>query len=281
MDSVQDIIRARTSVRTFTGERLGASELAHVERILADAGPGPFGGRPRFRLETASSQERTEARSIGAYGMIRKAPAFIVGAIRRAEGANEDYGYVLERVILELTAMGLGTCWLGGSFNRGESARRIALAEDEMIPAVTPVGRKPPVPGFRSRMIRNAVKADLRKPREVLFFDEGWEQGLSADGSPWDAALECLRLAPSASNKQPWRIVRVGSPSPAFHLYLHEDSSYNSSYGDVKLQNVDMGIAMAHFELAARELGLPGSWSRLQVTPLSAPAPLRYIATWH
>jgi len=281
MDKVIDIIRERTSVRSFTGERLGASEHARVERIIADAGAGPFGGRPRFRLETASSEERAEERPIGAYGMIRKAPAFIVGAIKKGEFANEDYGFVLERIILEITALGLGTCWLGGTFNRGESARRIGLGEDEMIPAVTPVGRKPAVPSFRSRLVRSAVRADRRKPRATLFFDEAWDTPLFVDsGSPWDEALECLHLAPSASNKQPWRLVRTLSGGPSFHLYLHEDSSYNSAYGDVKLQDVDMGIAMAHFELACRQLDLPGAWTRLPQPPVPALPPIRYIATW-
>ncbi len=281
MDKAIDIIGERTSVRSYTGERLSAVERARVERILAEAGVGPFGGRPRFRLEAASAEDRAEARPIGAYGMIRKAPAFVVGAIRKGEVANEDYGYVLERVILEITALGLGTCWLGGSFDRGESARRIGLGGDEMIPAVTPVGRKPASPGIRSRAIRAAVGADRRKPWAVLFFDESWESPLILDpGSPWKAALECLRLAPSASNKQPWRLVRRTDGGPSFHLYLYEDKAYNLAYGEVRMQDVDMGIAMAHLELAARSLDLGGAWTRLPQAPISAPPPLRYIASW-
>jgi len=46
------------------------------------------------------------------------------------------------------------------------------------------------------------------------------------------------------------------------------------------LQRVDLGIAMCHFELVAREAGLGGSW--VVADPgLALPAPgIEYTATW-
>ena len=32
--------------------------------------------------------------------------------------------------------------------------------------------------------------------------------------------------------------------------------------GEIRLQEVDMGIALCHFELAAAELGVAGSWQQ-------------------
>ncbi len=86
--------------------------------------------------------------------------------------------------------------------------------------------------------------------------------------------LECVRIGPSASNKQPWRIVRNGD---AFHFYLSRTPRYEM-IKNIKLQNIDMGIAMCHFELSARELGLDGGW---KVRDPGIPAGDReYIATW-
>ena len=70
-------------------------------------------------------------------------------------------------------------------------------------------------------------------------------------------ALESVRLGPSASNRQPWRIVREGA---AFHFFLPRTPGYDKMTGEIHLQEVDMGIAMCHFELAAEELGIGGNW---------------------
>ncbi len=74
--------------------------------------------------------------------------------------------------------------------------------------------------------------------------------------------LEMVRLGPSASNKQPWRIVKHDR---FWRFYLRRTPGYREDL--IKrildlcdLQRLDMGIAMCHFELTARELGLEGEW---------------------
>ena len=74
--------------------------------------------------------------------------------------------------------------------------------------------------------------------------------------------LEVVRWAPSASNKQPWRVVRGRK---RWHFYLARTKGYGkglltSLVKLADLQRVDMGIAMCHFELAAREAGIEGRW---------------------
>lgn len=94
--------------------------------------------------------------------------------------------------------------------------------------------------------------------------------------------LEMARLAPSASNKQPWRVVKDGS---RWHFYLQRTSGYQerrlvkfSTVAD--LQRIDMGIAMCHFDLSARELGLQGHW-KVDEPKIDKPDELTdYIASW-
>ena len=85
-----------------------------------------------------------------------------------------------------------------------------------------------------------------------------------------------MRLAPSATNKQPWRILRDAAQN-TFHFYLSRAFGYKSLW-HVSLQNIDMGIAICHFGLTTQETGLKG---KLQI---DAAAPkeksLDYIATW-
>jgi hypothetical protein len=47
---------------------------------------------------------------------------------------------------------------------------------------------------------------------------------------------------------------------------------------DSELQNVDMGIAMCHFEISAKELGLKGDWSAYD--PHIKSAGMEYIVSW-
>lgn len=287
-------IKLRSSVRSYDGEALSPEEEQAVRAAFEEALPGPFGGRPRFALV---SQERAGlGEKIGTYGTIKGAPAFIVGAIKRGPNMNEDYGYCLEGIVLRAAELGLGTCWLGGSLHRGKLVSEIGLADDEFIPAITPIGHASGRRSLQELLARRVVGAATRKPESELFFEappagvSPAASGPDAFGKPlsrewfdglWGEVLESLRAGPSASNKQPWRVtVSGGGEAPAFHLYLHEDKLYNSTMGEVKMQNVDMGIAMRHFEAVARAKGLSGSWARLEKSPLAVLPPERYIASW-
>jgi len=45
----------------------------------------------------------------------------------------EDYGYLMEAIILKATELNLGTCWLGGSFTQSNFARKINAADNEIV----------------------------------------------------------------------------------------------------------------------------------------------------
>jgi hypothetical protein len=48
--------------------------------------------------------------------------------------------------------------------------------------------------------------------------------------------------------------------------------------GEIKLQNVDMGIALCHFEAAARESGLSGNWT--EARPAFDAGTWEYSLSW-
>ncbi|MCX6225938.1 MAG: hypothetical protein NTV01_14490 [Bacteroidia bacterium] len=64
-------------------------------------------------------------------------------------------------------------------------------------------------------------------------------------------------MAPSASNNQPWRIVAEGNQ---FRFYISRKPGYQKAISSIDLQMTDMGIAMAHFDLVAREKGRNPAW---------------------
>jgi len=189
----------------------------------------------------------------------------------------EDYGYCMEKIVLMATHLELGTCWLGGTFNRSASASRINKRDDEVIPAITPLGY-PKEKSIRNSVIRFIARSNSRKPWEQLFFCGDTNIPLPKDiGDAYQLGLDCVRIGPSASNRQPWRIVKE-KRKDVYHFYLSRTPGYGRLYPDVSLQDVDMGIAMCHFEVALREMNEKGRWEIIQ-SPRQQKG-LEYIASW-
>jgi nitroreductase len=274
--TVLEAMHKRTSVRTYLEKPVEGAPREQLAQYLAGQSAGPFGNAVRLTLVDASEENAAQLRRYGVYGVIKGARLFIAGAVRRGPGDMEDFGYCMQGAIVEATRLGLGTVWLGGSFRRGTFAEKLALGDDEALPCVSPVGYAAERPTSRDNLVRLVARSDKRKPFGQLFFDGAAGTALKeAAAGPWAPALEAVRLGPSASNKQPWRVIKKGE---AFTFCLDEDKVYNNALPGVHIQNVDLGIAMCNFELSARELELPGEWR------LGAPGvdlgKLRHIATF-
>jgi hypothetical protein len=203
-----------------------------------------------------------------------------VGALRPGIGDMEDYGHSLEQAVLAATDLGLGTCWLGGTFTKSSFARKISAARDETVPAVIAVGY--PAEDSRDHWVRRSAGSDHRLPPEKLFFEAHGDALELSSAGDYAEVLEAVRWAPSASNKQPWRLVRSGD---AWHFYLERTRGYSkgalsSLIKMADLQRVDIGIAMCHFELAARERQSGGRWVVEPPRQDAASAKWEYTATW-
>ena len=284
--NLQDTIHERYSVRFYREDPIADATRSALLASLAALQRGPLGSQTRFSLVAATREDRASLHGLGTYGFIKNPAGFIIGAVEAAEHALEDFGYMMEKAVLEATALGLGTCWLGGSFTQSSFARRIGKRADEIIPAVTAAGY--PVPGVRERdLLRRGARSDTRLPWETLFFDGSFCQPLTIpraiQAGGYAPALEMVRLAPSASNKQPWRILMDGS---RWHFYCRRTPGYGQGSWSftllrlADLQRLDIGIAMCHFALTAQQLGLPGGWAVADpgLEPLNDKT--LYIATW-
>lgn len=169
--------------------------------------------------------------------------ALIVGD--RADDATlAAAGYRMERAILAATAMGMATCWVGGTFRAG-AFEGATLTPGAKIKAVVALGYAAERRSLIDRMFRAAVHATRRRPFEQLFFEGDLSRPYPADG-PLARAFSLVRLAPSAANRQPWRMI-ASTESAAVSLYMESDPGF---------QMIDAGIAMAHFDLGAPRDGV-------------------------
>jgi len=278
MESLIEAIKSRVSVRTYAKQAIEEEKKQEILNLLCADNIGPFGNRVRFDLIDFSELESSEVRKLGTYGFIKGAKMYIVSTTKGGPGAMEDVGYCFEKVILAATSLGLGTCWMGGTFTRASFAKRIGVSDNEVIPAISPIGYAHKKRRVREVALRRMVNADKRKLWKELFFDVNMNTPLGKDASgKYSILLECVRLGPSASNKQPWRIIRQKDQA-TFCFYLKRTKGYGRFWGSVDLQSIDMGIAMCHFDLAARETGITGIWEMEEPDP--AAGDIQYVASW-
>lgn len=258
---VKETAEKRKSVRTYIEKPLEKADREKIEGYISALlkEEAPFNTKIRIRLFDVDKD--INAKDLGTYGVIKGARTYLGVAVNEAEEAMEAVGYIFEKLVLYAASIGLGTCWLGGTFNRGEFAKAMELTGDEFFPIASPIGYPAPKNHTVDKIMRKAIKADTRKPFDELFFDKSFSAPLK-EQTDGDLAyiLEAVRLAPSAKNGQPWRVLKDGS---TFHFFEKKDIP--SSKHDI--QRLDIGIAGCHFELAAKEKGISCSFIKPENHP--------------
>jgi len=244
-------IPLRRSRRRYNSIPLEPVQLARLQTVCAEFRP-----YPQARAELLSESPDKVLRGIaGSYGKVKGAPALIafIGDINDPY-VNEKVGYTGEGIVLEATAMGMGTCWVGGSmfFRREVAESAVGAGEKERVFAVTPMGHSAKGFSLEERAQTGFGMFHRRKPlaEMVSGLDEGeWPNWIKA-------ALEAARLAPSAVNRQPWRFnvepdnITVSVDSPLLDFGVSK--------------RLDCGIAMLHIEVAALDCGVKGRWELLE-----------------
>lgn len=269
---IKEISQKRKSIRTYLETPLSESDRKKITDYISliEKEQSPFGAKVRIRLFDVDKD--IKAKELGTYGVIKGARTYLGVAVNEAPDAMESVGYVFEKLVLYAASIGLGTCWLGGTFNRSEFAKAMQLNENEFFPIASPIGYIAPKNHTVDKIMRKAISADKRKPFEAMFFDGDFTAPLSVETSgEYADILECVRLAPSAKNAQPWRILKTGDT-----LHFFEKKDIPSSNHDI--QRLDIGIAGCHFDLAAKEKGIEGDFVVLD-TPPEAKG-LIYVFSW-
>lgn len=278
---VADIIRQRKSIRSYTDEPIEEEKREALKKFLSTNTTGPFRTKSRFVFITANAQDKESLKGLITYGMIKNPMGFIIGAVENTPHNLEDFGYLMEKNILMATDLELGTCWLGGTFSSSRYAQKINLNKNEVLPAVTPVGYAVSKMKVMDSVIRGASGADNRKPWNQLFFSN--DKPLSTEeAGDYATPLEMVRLAPSANNFQPWRIIKEPN-ADIYHFYIKRKPALKQLQkfvGKSDLQRLDIGIAMCHFELAADEHGLKGTWKVHDPRLGGMTGKLDYTASW-
>ena len=264
MSELLEIIKGRKSVRTFDGRPLSAEDRAALANYCASIS-NPFSIPITFRLLDAKAHGLSSPVIVGA-------DTYLAAKVEKLPHFEIAYGYSFEKACLYALSRGIGTVILAASLSRAAFEKAMELKSGEVMPVASPVGYPAEKKSIRESLMRKALKADERKPFEQLFFEHDFAHPLPQT-NPFAEALELARWAPSATNVQPWRAVAEGG---CVHFF-EAKSLKDSPLGDV--QKVDVGIALAHFDMALEEAGVKGSW-HFSAPEIAAPANTYYIVTF-
>ena len=244
------VIENRRSRRQFDASRpVPEGVLKDLKKVCNDF--RPF-SHTRAVLITEHADEIFKG-VIGAYGKVKDAPIAIAFIGDMNDGhVQEKTGYMGEGIILEATALGLDTCWVGGFFKPEVVASQVNLKKGERILAVTPAGYAMEQETVEEKIVTGFGSTHRRKPLSAL------TTGLQEyDWPEWvRAALEAARLSPSAINRQPW----------GFHVALDAITvSVRTAGPDFNVsKRLDCGIAMLHIEVATMNSGITGTWEFME-----------------
>ncbi|MCR4621311.1 MAG: nitroreductase family protein [Clostridiales bacterium] len=244
MSELLELIKSRKSVRSFDGRPLAAADRERLAEYMS-AVTNPFGIPVRFVLLDAAENGLSSP-------VITGETLYVAGIVARVPGAETAFGYAFEKLVLYAWQLGIGTTWIAGTMKRETFERAAGLREGEIMPCVSPLGYPASRRSLRETLMRKGVGADARKPVSELFYDREWGTPLPEEKlRPIADAAEMVRWAPSAVNRQPWRIiVRDG----CCHFYEARSKGFSGEKtGD--LQKIDTGIALCHFVEGLRELG--------------------------
>ena len=233
-----EAIDARFSCRAFDDWPLGTADLEELKALAEQ-----LGQEGDLRFVVVGMADGGADLKLAARMFTGDVSSYIALIGPDDNATRERFGYFGERLVLHATAMGLGTCWVAGTFDR--QSVKVPLATGEVIHDVIPVGHMPAKQPFAQRTIRAAMRKRDKKP-EALY------QGPTslAEAPTWvRLGIEAVIKGPSAVNQQPVVFVQDQSGLRVTLPKVQRDIAYT-----------DLGIAKLHFQLGAEAAGTCGTW---------------------
>lgn len=216
-----EAIYERVSRRTYLNTPIDKDKIDFINRTIDDA--NKKSGLRIIFVEDGSKAFNSFGKS---YGMFKGVQSIILLKGGKTDpNLKEKVGYYGEILALEATKLGLGTCWVGGTFDRAILTNN----DKEEIVCVLTVGNVPLDKPLKERMI---YKVTHRKTKSI----EDFYVAKEAVPDWFIEAIKAVQKAPSAINSQKVR-------------FKYEDDVVIASIQNTyTFDLVDLGIAKLHFE---------------------------------
>jgi nitroreductase len=270
--NITETIKKRKSCRTYSHVALTPADKKNLERFLIENNKGLENEVVNFQIIEKDDVDKQMKLD---YGIIKGHNAYILGTSKTSLASRVNYGYLMEKVVLKATEMNMSTCWIGVFDNK--YFNEVFLEDGFEIPSIVIVGYSNDKPTYQDKFLRFSVKASKRQGWDKMFFNYELKTPLTPEYiKKYSDSLEMVRLAPSSGNTQPWRVY-FNDTTNEFHFFKKIISKRYELRG---VHDIDMGIAIAHFELTSFQNGLSGSWLKYEQENINSIDDLHYIMTW-
>lgn len=281
-----EAIQQRRSIRNYCDKPIPQEiidkihEYTNSKELMA----GPFGNS--FKIVVL---QKKMGDAPGTYGYIKNAPAVLAGVANYEKYILFELAYVFHGLVLYLVSQGLQTCWVGASFKHDDIVEAGGVEENEIVPAIAFFGyQKENKNGERQKhtlekVMLKKLKPHSRKPLEEFGFLHDFTTPLTEETAGMFAeALNVAKLAPSAQNKQSWRVVVANDNT--IHFYVEKQLMSMVGDGFRKYacppEYVENGIFARHFAIYMEDKGRKGKFSIDDPNIALPTSDWEYIVTW-
>lgn len=236
-----DIILERHSVRSYADTPLSPEEVNAIRAQISDINSHV----PAAHFQFFTDDDSPFRGGMGSYGIFRNARNYVAAVVDTGvANALELAGYAGEQIVLRATELGLGSCFVGGTFdnNKMPVQLRVGWKTVFIITLGHPEGKK--------RMGEKIIYSlsHRRKMEPADFYDSG-RSAVPLDRAEemypaFRNALTAVAAAPTAMNRREVRIW-IGSDN-MIHASVPEMTGF---------QPIDLGIAKYNL----RQI-IPGEW---------------------
>lgn len=222
VETLYESMFIRKSTRKFKEKMLETSDMEMVLQYIQSVKPLLMDSEVDFSCVSGESIK-------GAFGV--KAPHYLVVSAKEKKGSLMNVGYMLQQVDLFLSHKGIGGCWVG------------MAKPDRHLTSILPY---PFVIAYAFGYgMQSIYQQEGRRSRKSL-------KEIS-EGSFHTQMIEAARIAPSATNSQPWHFV---TKPTTIDVYRIKNNPIKGFFLD-RMNEIDIGIALYHLELAALKHEMP------------------------
>ncbi len=251
-----DAVYKRKSTRNYSQENLSRDIIENIEREISEVDELFPDCRTDYDIVDYDEVEDFISGIVGGYGKV-EAPHYILAFSEESQECLVNLGYILERVVLEITSMEIATCWVGSHFDKETLKENFGTYKDLYPIVLTAFGKSQ----SDENTLRSNPDAASRKEISELVLDD-------IDDVPdkWLKVLDAARMAPSAMNSQPWRFKVKDS---GIDLYIETGggiiNKIGKTFGNLEEMNkIDLGIALCHIQIGAEKFSIDIGFQKLE-----------------
>ena len=226
-------IYKRKSIRKYQEQKLKSEQLQEIKDFLK-------------KTKVLDPEIKFESKIVNSEAVKSLLPIKSPHYLQFFSEEKGDYllnaGFILQQLDLYFSTNSLGSCWFGLAKPKKE-----IIAESDLEYIITLVFGKPAENNHRDS-IEDFDRKTLAEIKE---------------GEKHYDLLEAAKLAPSATNGQPWYFI---SKENKIHLYQLEPNFIKKFFYQ-KMNRIDMGIALTHLWLAAEQHNKNFKFERLAESP--------------